>query len=254
MTYGPIIIYKRIGETPLEAMEKARFNHPEWGKLPMTYAGRLDPVAEGLLLVLVGEDCKEKDKYLDLNKEYELSVLFGFETDTYDLLGRVMGVEISKPTVDRSVLDQTLKKFTGEVVQDYPPYSSKPVDGKPLFQIAREGGLAEIEIPKHKVKISKIDILEEKTISKDDLLRHIRSVVSSVDGDFRQEEILTDWDRFIGESEITEFPIIKILVSCGSGAYMRTIAHELGKVLGIKSLAYHIKRTKIGEYDIKSVK
>lgn len=82
MKYGPIIIYKRIGETPLEAMEKARFNHPEWEKLPMTYAGRLDPVAEGLLLVLAGEDCKEKDKYLDLTKEYELSVLFGFETDT----------------------------------------------------------------------------------------------------------------------------------------------------------------------------
>lgn len=254
MIYGPIIIYKRIGETPLEAMEKARFLHPEWGKLPMTYAGRLDPAAEGLILALVGDECKEKDKYLDLNKEYELSILFGFETDTYDLLGRVMGVEISKPTLDRSMLDQTLKKFTGEVEQDYPPYSSKPVDGKPLFQIAREGGLAEIEIPKHKVKISKIDILEEKTISKDDLLKHVRSVVSSVDGDFRQEEILKDWENFISESEISEFPIVKIFVSCGSGAYMRTIAHELGKVLGIKSLAYHIKRTKIGEYDIKSVK
>ncbi|MEY2671815.1 MAG: tRNA pseudouridine synthase tRNA pseudouridine55 synthase, partial [Candidatus Parcubacteria bacterium] len=58
-------------------MEKARFDHPEWKNLPMTYAGRLDPVAEGLLLVLVGDDCKEKDKYLDLNKEYELSILFG---------------------------------------------------------------------------------------------------------------------------------------------------------------------------------
>jgi tRNA pseudouridine55 synthase len=165
-----------------------------------------------------------------------------------------MGVEILKPVIEKISIDQALKNFTGEVEQEYPPYSSKPVDGKPLFQIAREGRLADIEIPKHKVNIFKIEILEEKTILKDDMLKHIKSVISSVDGDFRQEEILKDWERFMDESKISEFPIIKIFVSCGSGAYMRTIAHEIGKILGVKSLAYHIKRTKIGEYDIKSVK
>ena len=78
MKYGPIAIYKKIGQTPLMALENLRFENPEWVDLPMTYAGRLDPTAEGLLLVLVGEDCKEKDKYLGLSKEYELSILFGF--------------------------------------------------------------------------------------------------------------------------------------------------------------------------------
>src|SRR5574343_286692 len=223
MKYGPQVIYKRIGETPLEAMEKERFNHPEWKNLPMTYACRLDPTAEGLLLVLVDEDCKEKDKYLDLNKEYELSILFGFETDTYDLLGRVMGISSSKPLVDRATLESMFKNFIGTVDQEYPPYSSKPVDGKPLFQIAREGGIPNIELPKHKVLINKIDILEEKNISKDDLWKHIKSVVASVDGDFRQDVILKDWDNFLKDSEITEFPIVKILVDGGSGAYMRTI-------------------------------
>jgi len=59
----------------------------------MTYAGRLDPLAEGLLLVLTGEECKNKEKYLGLDKEYEVDVLFGFATDTYDILGKVLSAK-----------------------------------------------------------------------------------------------------------------------------------------------------------------
>ena len=53
-----ILVNKQIGETPLEALEKVRREHGFDANLPMTYAGRLDPMAEGLLIVLVGEECK----------------------------------------------------------------------------------------------------------------------------------------------------------------------------------------------------
>src|SRR3989344_2297636 len=80
-------LYKKEGQTPLEAMEEFRKENLEYKDQKMTYAGRLDPMAEGVLLILTGDDCKEKQKYLGLNKEYEFEILWGFQTDTYDILG-----------------------------------------------------------------------------------------------------------------------------------------------------------------------
>ena len=85
-----ILLNKKEGETPLEALDRFRMANPKYKDEKMTYAGRLDPMASGVLLVLVGEEIKQKDKYLALNKEYEFEILFGFATDTYDILGKVV--------------------------------------------------------------------------------------------------------------------------------------------------------------------
>ena len=61
-----IIAYKNMGETPLECLERMRKEHRISDDIPMTYAGRLDPMAEGLMVVLVGEECKNKEKYLGM--------------------------------------------------------------------------------------------------------------------------------------------------------------------------------------------
>ena len=58
-----IVIYKKVGETPLEALDRLRKIKPEYREETLSYAGRLDPVAEGVMLVLVGEECKNKEKY-----------------------------------------------------------------------------------------------------------------------------------------------------------------------------------------------
>lgn len=71
------VIYKNIGETPLEALERFRADHVEYKNEPMTYAGRLDPMASGKLIILIGEECKNKDEYLKLDKEYEVDILLG---------------------------------------------------------------------------------------------------------------------------------------------------------------------------------
>ena len=86
-----ITLYKLVGETPLACIERFREDNPVYKQVNMTYLGRLDPMAEGVMPVLAG-DTREKQKYLDFDKTYEFEVLWGFETDTYDILGLVTKV------------------------------------------------------------------------------------------------------------------------------------------------------------------
>ena len=113
-------LYKDLGETPLECVERFKSDNPEYKDLPMTYAVMLDPMAEGLLIVLVGEECKKKDEYLGLSKEYVFEVLFGFMTDTYDLLGLPKTSEIK---------DANFDKFLGKRIQKYPVFCLKKENG-----------------------------------------------------------------------------------------------------------------------------
>ena len=80
-------VFKPIGISPLDAIKTLKEKYPELKDEKMTYAGRLDPLAEGVLLILAGNAVHEKEKYLKLDKEYEGEILFGFTTDTYDILG-----------------------------------------------------------------------------------------------------------------------------------------------------------------------
>jgi tRNA U55 pseudouridine synthase TruB len=89
-------IYKKLGETPLEALERTRTEHSIAADVPMTYAGRLDPLVEGQMIILIGEECKNKDAYTKLGKTYEFEILSGVSTDTYDLLGLVTDSDFSK--------------------------------------------------------------------------------------------------------------------------------------------------------------
>lgn len=238
------IVYKNLGETPLEALERTRLNKGLDPLLPMTYAGRLDPMAEGVLLVLVGDECKNKQKYLDMPKEYETEILFGIETDTFDILG------LPKITEDvvfsKDCLLEKIDKYIGKSTQVYPSFSSKTVSGKPLFQYFREG--EDVALPKREVEVFSIDFLEERNLSSDFLLQQIEERISKVKGDFRQSEILLAWNKILAEKR--EFKIIKLKINCGSGFYVRRFADSLGKEFGMGAIAYSIKRTKVGNFSI----
>ena len=81
-----VLLYKTVGQTPLECMELWRQTKPELKDTPLAYAGRLDPMAEGVLLVLIGEECKKQADYHNLDKEYEFEILFGVHSDSGDVL------------------------------------------------------------------------------------------------------------------------------------------------------------------------
>ncbi len=235
-----LTLYKNRGETPLECLERFKKENPDYKNEKMTYAGRLDPLAEGLLLVLVGEECKNKEKYLGLDKQYEVDMLFGFATDTYDLLGKVINMR----NPENFSLGNILQNFVGKFSQKYPAYSSK------YFDKAKSGELDEDKIESKEIEIKSIELIGQKTISKDDLEKYIKDSIALVSGDFRQKEILEIWNKELGKTSIKEFPIVSIRVSSTSGTYMRSLANSIGEKVGIPTLALNIKRMKVGDFII----
>jgi tRNA pseudouridine55 synthase len=140
-------------------MERFRDTHPEYRGVKMTYAGRLDPIASGLLIVLTGDKVHEKESYLGLPKTYECIALLGVKTDTYD----VLGIPVGDPLLEEERVDSAagrvrlvLEGFVGTFQQTYPPYSSKTVDGKQLHQIARSGDIATVELPSRTVTVYEV--------------------------------------------------------------------------------------------------
>lgn len=247
------VIEKNIGETPLQALQRFVASNPRYQGMPATYAGRLDPMASGKLLVLFGEECKKKDQYLGLDKEYIVEILLGIGSDTGDVLGVVTaGAQVALPT--RKDIKNILHTEIGTFERSYPIYSSKTVNGKPLFLYALEGTLDTIDIPTHNETIYRILLLDSTTVSTPLLRTHIRNTLSlaplSVEEsktrgeDFRIESVRGSWDSVLTTDR--EYPIVKLRVRCGSGAYMRTLAGRVGSALGTSALALSIHRTRIG--------
>lgn len=249
-------VYKPIGISPLDAINLLKEKYPELKSNKMTYAGRLDPMAEGALLILAGNAVYEKEKYLKFDKEYEGEILFGFETDTYDVLGLPKKDQFP-PTPSRQHLDGVLKKFEGDTYLPLPPFSSYKIKGKPLFQWAREKKIGEIEIPTRKTKINSAKILGVDKISGEKLLKIIEQKINLVKGDFRQKEILNQWQEkilpYLSSSRNKEgFSAVKIKIKCSSGTYIRSIAHCIGKELKTGAILLSLVRTKIGKFDAKN--
>jgi tRNA pseudouridine(55) synthase len=235
-------LWKKAGQTPLDVIDALRQEKPEYIDQKITYAGRLDPLAEGEMILLVGEEVHNKQQYLDLEKEYEVDILLGVSTDSFDTLGLVLeeGV-VSAKWFEKT--EKYIEKHVGEFEQKYPPFSSKTVDGKPMFQLTKDK--VEFEIPTHKVKMVSAEILEDKIISKEELIKLIQEKNSVIKGDFRQVEIGDRWNDYFDQTEYIEYPVVTIKMRVGSGFYVRQFADDLGKYLGSNALALHIKRTKI---------
>ncbi len=265
-----VVLEKKRGETPLELLTawKTAYvrNHPEHKDVLLSYAGRLDPMAEGKLLMLVGDECKKQSQYTKLDKEYEIEIVLDLKTDTGDVLGiSQYGIEdndgklqekATSPT--RADIQKVLAKEVGAHSRKYPVYSSKTVQGKPLFLYALEGTLGLITIPEHIEHFYKLALLETKILSKQEtetLIHNSLVVVPRSDepskvlgADFRQDEVRARWRELFSKVPDREFTIIRLRIICGSGAYMRTLAERIGVSLGTTAFAKSIKRTKIGAF------
>ncbi len=302
------LVNKKEGETPLAALERLCRDHGIYEKV--TYAGRLDPMASGLLLVLSGDDVHKKDSMLEHTKTYEFTILLGAATDTGDILGKVTETvkagseflwsgrtifaegekgreEIRGPknslsagtkkdhsdllsasaTEQQKKYKKTIESFAKTYNQPYPLYSSKTVDGKPLWTYAREGTKPDV-VPTHNVTISRCVLNSVESITGTELLQQIHARIEPVVGDFRQDEILKLWRSFL-HAEISSSPYSRgrsgggtsinsgtfVLLNCtadvSSGTYIRQLAVDIGVKLGVPALAYNIHRTKVGNYSLK---
>lgn len=169
------------------------------------HTGTLDPMANGVLPIAVG-DATRLIQYLSDDKEYVATVKFGVSTDTYDKEGEI--VSTSDKIVGQTELEEALNQFRGEILQKPPIYSALKKNGKKLYEYAREG--KEVEIEARKVTIEKLDLLS------------------------------------------LENNVAKLRVKCSKGTYIRSIAHDLGEVLGCGAHLIGLTRTIAGDFKIEN--
>lgn len=244
-----ICIAKQVGETPLEAIVKFKKSNPTYKSTKISYAGRLDPMADGLLLLLVGEENKKRKQYENLKKTYEFSVVFGITSDSYDRLGRI-SVSQSRNLYTEDKLRNAIKLISILTSQSYPPYSSRTVHGKPLYWWAREKRLDEIELPTRNILITKFEINYISTSTGEEIAKESIKRISQVNGEFRQKEILDDWRNFREKHAHEKFSVATITLECTSGTYVRGLTHTIGEMIGCGALALSITRTSVGNFKL----
>ncbi len=231
--------YKPLGISPLDLI-KQRFS--DTGK--MAYAGRLDPMAEGVVLLLKGEELKNIHKHLKHDKTYTGKMIFGLSSDTGDILG--------VPRKEKKVvgsIEKTLKEMEGRFIFTIPPFSGYIVRGKPLFWWARQGRLAEVSLPRKEVSLYSVSA-QVSYIKGEELRKEIERRVDLVKGDFRQKKIKEEWNSLLSDKE--EFPVASFKIECSSGCYIRSVAEEAGKKLSSGGLLLELTRTKVGDYAVEN--
>lgn len=135
---GILNVYKPKGLTSHAVVSRVR---KFYGVKRVGHAGTLDPMACGVLPVLVGSAASVQELVMEHDKTYKAGVLFGVTTDTGDVTGTVL--DTKAPTFDGAALNEALTRFTGEIDQVPPMYSALKVEGQKLYELARRGETVE---------------------------------------------------------------------------------------------------------------
>ena len=206
---GIVNIYKEAGYTSFDVVAKLRGILKE---RRMGHTGTLDPQATGVLPVCVGKATKLCELLLDKEKAYEAVMLLGVTTDTEDMTGTVLTE--TKACVTEAQVRATAEKFTGVYGQVPPMYSALKVDGKRLYELAREG--KEIER-----KPREVEIFENTPLSFE-----------------------TDEDGFVKS--------VTLRVRCSKGTYIRSLLRDMGEFLGCGACMQSLIRTQAGAFSIET--
>ncbi|TVP78280.1 MAG: tRNA pseudouridine(55) synthase TruB [Puniceicoccaceae bacterium] len=200
---GILLVDKPQGITSHDVVAKMRrvFHMKKVG-----HAGTLDPMATGLLLILIGKATKASQYLMSMDKEYVGTVKLGVITDSQDADGEVTE-ERPVPELTEAQVKAELKTFIGDQYQMPPMFSAKKINGQKLYKLARQG----------------------KTVEREPRVIHI--------------------SRF----DLTEFalPELSFIVGTSKGAYVRTIAHDLGERFGCGGHLNKLRRTAVGQFRIE---
>jgi len=147
-------VWKPIGWTSFDVVKKIRGSvKPS----KVGHAGTLDPFAEGVLVICIGRMTKKVESLMDHEKEYVATIQLGAETDTLDTEGKVIKEAKITPLSNKKI-ESLLSTFLGESDQIPPMYSALKVNGKRLYELAREGKV--IERKPRKITITEIELLD----------------------------------------------------------------------------------------------
>jgi tRNA pseudouridine55 synthase len=212
---GLLLIDKDKGWTSHDVVAKVR---SITGVKKVGHAGTLDPLATGLLIVLVGREyTKLQDQFMKQDKEYEVEVVFGQTTDSYDAMGEVMTkapwAEVKK--IEEDDLVEKMAAFQGKIIQTVPAYSAVKVKGRKLYEKARKGTLDLNTLPSREVEIYECRV-----------------------------------DSF-DKNEDTQTLKVTMYAKVSSGTYIRSLVHDIGKAIGVGAYVENLRRISIGEIDVK---
>lgn len=252
-----VTVDKPAGWTPLEAMDALRDRTPELAGERMVYAGRLDPMAEGALLVLTGADRFDLPAHLRHDKEYRATFLFGVHSDTFDGLGRLGP---ACPPAAAGCCLAAVESLVGVHALPLPAWCAYKVRGasagpahkngrRPLHAWANEGRLGEIELPVREMAVLAVgaaDVVATRASEQsDDVCARIRRVR----GTFRQPDAVADWARLAdGDPPLV---LVHANITVSSGTFVRALANAVGDQLGCGALLYALRRTRVGPYSLE---
>jgi len=203
------------------------------------YCGRLDPMARGQVLLLVGDECKNMEKHLGYIKEYEFEIIFGLSTDTDDPMGILSLAYYKEDEINEyceKIKDYIkINKFS----QNFHDYSSKRIMGKPMWEYTKQK--QQIIKPSHEVEIFEIEYKTIKKYNFNEWKKNIIETINKIDkkNNFRQEEIIKNYNDINASYILYSLPI-KIKVS--SGFYVRQLVADIKNHLDIAILTFDINR------------
>jgi tRNA pseudouridine55 synthase len=190
MTFGCINVYKPIGFTSHDVVAKIR---RFYGLKKVGHLGTLDPAAEGVLPICLGQATRLMEYFPD-DKVYEARIALGRLTSTLDREGDVLA-ETPCPQLTQAAVEQALQQFKGEISLTVPHHAAVHFKGKKLYHYAHQGVvIPEEELPK---KTHTVFSIEMKGF------------------------------------EAGEFPVVSLRLHCSTGTYVRSIARDLGRALGL---------------------
>jgi tRNA pseudouridine55 synthase len=214
-----LIIDKPAGLTSHDVVNRVRRILKERS---VGHLGTLDPLATGVLPLVVGNLTRLAQFYTSCEKTYEGTIRFGFATDTYDAEG-----EPTSPThavaVSLDQLRQLAGRFQGTIEQTPPPFSAKKIQGVPAYKLARKH--AEVSLKPVQVEVKEFEIT---------------GIEAHVDPDARVQAA--------GQSSAGCVASFRARVA--SGTYMRSVAHDIGQLIGCGAHLASLRRTAVGEFDL----
>jgi len=206
MQDGVILIDKPAGITSFGIVARVRsfLTRKYEKKIKVGHTGTLDPFATGLMILVIGKECKNAEKYSKLDKVYEATIILGKTSSTGDPEGEIVDVSKNQPTSED--IKASLVKFTGTITQTPPIYSAIKINGQRAYKLARRG--EDVKMPEREVEIYGIDLIDYK------------------------------------------YPELKIRTHVSSGTYVRSLAEDIGKDLGIGAYCGQLRRVSIGRWSI----
>lgn len=173
------------------------------------HTGTLDPLATGVLIVCMNKALKVVDLITASDKEYIAKVVLGIDTDTLDITGNI--INECKTDINVDMVKSVLNSFVGKSIQEVPKYSAVKVNGKKLYEYARNG--IDVELPKREIQIFDI-------------------------------ELISDIDIVDGHQEFS------FRVKVSKGTYIRSLIRDIGVKLGCFACMKELTRTKQGKFSI----